>query len=192
MRVDCVVGETGEQGRHFRGNLAGQHLPPSLAGDRRGTAGRRRRRGERGREGGREVGLTLAFTTAPLKLACARARTFSVHALSHSLLEAAAFATSHLIIPRWSEKRRVFAGGGGRVSGRRTLPPSRLTGGCREDGGGQQGGVGDGLFTRRRAVGQLCPIGLALVFLLVPYFPAPPVTHWLYWLYLPLPVCWGQ
>lgn len=47
MRFDCVVGETGEQGRHFRANLAQQHLPPSFASDRRGTAGRRRRERER-------------------------------------------------------------------------------------------------------------------------------------------------
>lgn len=40
MWFDCVVGETGEPGRHFRANLAQQHLPPSFAGDRLGTAGR--------------------------------------------------------------------------------------------------------------------------------------------------------
>lgn len=42
MWFDCVVGETREPGRHFRANFARQHLPPSFAGDRRGTAGRGR------------------------------------------------------------------------------------------------------------------------------------------------------
>lgn len=49
MWFDCVVGETGEPGRHFRANLAQQHLPPSFAGDRLGTAGRGRWQRERGR-----------------------------------------------------------------------------------------------------------------------------------------------
>lgn len=52
MWFDCVVGETGEPGRHFRANLAQQHLPPSFARDRLGTAGRRRWQGEIRREGG--------------------------------------------------------------------------------------------------------------------------------------------
>lgn len=52
MWFDCVVGETGEPGRHFRANLAQQHLPPSFARDRLGTAGRGRWQGEIWREGG--------------------------------------------------------------------------------------------------------------------------------------------
>lgn len=32
MCFDCVVGESGEPGRHFRANLAQQHLPPSFPG----------------------------------------------------------------------------------------------------------------------------------------------------------------
>lgn len=53
MRSDCVAGESGGPGRHFRANLAQQHLPPSFAADRRGTAGRRR---DGGTEGEREAG----------------------------------------------------------------------------------------------------------------------------------------
>lgn len=49
MWFDCVVGETGEPGRHFRANLAQQHLPPSFAGDRLGTAGRGWWQRQRGR-----------------------------------------------------------------------------------------------------------------------------------------------
>lgn len=60
MWFDCVVGETGEPGRHFRANLAQQHLPPSFAGDRLGTAGR----GRWQRETEREVGLILVLTQA--------------------------------------------------------------------------------------------------------------------------------
>lgn len=60
MWFDCVVGETGEPGRHFRANLAQQHLPPSFAGDRLGTAGR----GRWQRETEREDGLILVLTQA--------------------------------------------------------------------------------------------------------------------------------
>lgn len=63
MWFDCVVGETGEPGRHFRANLAQQHLPPSFTRDRLGTAGRGR--WQRDRERGRKVGLILVLTWAP-------------------------------------------------------------------------------------------------------------------------------
>lgn len=56
MWFDCVVGEIGEPGRHFRANLAQQHLPPSFTGDRLGTAGRGRWQRERETEILREGG----------------------------------------------------------------------------------------------------------------------------------------
>lgn len=67
MWFDCVVGETGEPGRHFRANLAQQHLPPSFAGDRLGTAGRWKvAKRERGGQGG-EAGLIPVLARSPLK-----------------------------------------------------------------------------------------------------------------------------
>lgn len=65
MWFDCVVGETGESGRHFRANLARQHLPPSFAGDRLGTAGRGRWQPER------EVGLILGLVTGSFEATAA-------------------------------------------------------------------------------------------------------------------------
>lgn len=76
MRFDCVVGETGEPGRHFRANLAQQHLPPSFAGDRLGTAGRGRWQREKGRAREREVGLILMLSQALFEEAAVCVRAF--------------------------------------------------------------------------------------------------------------------
>lgn len=76
MRFDCVVGETREPGRHFRANLAQQHLPPSFAGDRLGTAGRGRWQREKGRAREREVGLILMLSQALFEEAAVCVHTF--------------------------------------------------------------------------------------------------------------------
>lgn len=62
MWFDCVVGETGEPGRHFRANLAQQHLPPSFAGIDWGQQVE-----EGGRERGKEVGLVPVLTRSLLE-----------------------------------------------------------------------------------------------------------------------------